>query len=43
MFFKENAEKLPEYERGNHVIKLNEQDSLFGLLYNLLSLKLKTF
>ena len=43
VFFKENAEKLPEHEEGDHVIELNEQDSLFGPLYNLLSSELKTF
>ena len=42
VFFKKNAEKLPEYEGNNHVIKLNEQDFSFEFLYNLLSLKLKT-
>ena len=43
VFFKENAEKLSEHEKGDHIIKLNEQDSLFELLYNLSSSKLKTF
>ena len=41
-FSKKNAEKLPEHEEGDHVIKLNEQDFLFKFLYNLSSLKLKT-
>ena len=43
VFFKKNAEKLLEYEGDDHVIKLNEQDSSFESLYNLLSLELKTF
>ena len=42
VFFKENAGKLSEYEKDNHVIELNEQDSSFKPLYNLSSLKLKT-
>ena len=42
MFFKENAGKLSEYEGGDYIIELNEQDSLFELLYNLSNLKLKT-
>ena len=42
VFFKKNAEKLSEHERGNHIIELNEQDSSFELLYNLLSSELKT-
>ena len=41
VFFKENAEKLSEYEKDNHAIELNEQDSSFKSLYNLLSLELK--
>ena len=43
VFFKKNAEKLSEHEKGNYIIKLNEQDPSFESLYNLLSLKLKTF
>ena len=42
VFFKENTEKLPEYEGGDYVIELNEQDPPFEPLYNLLSLELKT-
>ena len=42
VFFKENTEKLSEHKEGNHVIELNEQDSSFEFLYNLLNLKLKT-
>ena len=42
VFFKKNAGKLSEHEESDHVIKLNEQNSLFELLYNLSSLKLKT-
>ena len=42
VFFKKNAGKLPEYEEGDHVIELNEQDSFFEFLYNLLNLELKT-
>ena len=42
VFSKENARKLPKHEGGDHAIKLNEQDSSFGSLYNLSSLKLKT-
>ena len=43
VFFKKNAEKLSEHERGNYIIELNEQNFLFKSLYNLLNLKLKTF
>ena len=42
VFFKENARKLPEHEKGDHIIKLNEQNPSFEPLYNLLNLKLKT-
>ena len=42
VFFKENAEKLSEHKKGDYVINLNEQDSLFKSLYNLLSSELKT-
>ena len=42
VFFKKNTEKLSEYKKNDYIIKLNEQDSSFELLYNLLSLKLKT-
>ena len=42
VFSKKNAGKLSEYEEGDHVIKLNEQDSPFKSLYNLSSLELKT-
>ena len=42
VFFKENAEKFLKHEEGNYIIKLNEQDSLFEFLYNLLSSELKT-
>ena len=42
VFFKENAGKLPEHEKDDHVIKLNEQDFLFESLYNLSSSELKT-
>ena len=42
VFFKENAEKLSEHERGNHIIELNEQNSSFKSLYNLSNLELKT-
>ena len=42
VFSKKNAEKLLEYKEDNHAIELNEQDSLFEPLYNLLSLELKT-
>ena len=43
MFFKKNVKKLLEYKKDNYIIKLNEQNSSFEFLYNLLSLKLKTF
>ena len=42
VFLKKNAEKLSKHKENNHAIKLNEQDSSFEPLYNLLSLKLKT-
>ena len=42
VFFKKNTEKLSEYKENNHAIELNEQDSSFEPLYNLLNLKLKT-
>ena len=42
VFFKKNAGKLSEYKEGDHVIKLNEQDSSFESLYNLSSSELKT-
>ena len=42
VFSKENAEKLPKHEEGNHAIKLNEQDPPFESLYNLSSSELKT-
>ena len=42
VFYKKNAEKLLKYKEDNYAIKLNEQDSSFEFLYNLLSLKLKT-
>ena len=42
VFFKKNAEKLPEYEEDDYVIKLNKQDSSFEFLYNLSSSELKT-
>ena len=42
VFFKKNAEKLSKYEKSDYVIKLNEQDSLFKSLYNLLNSELKT-
>ena len=42
VFFKKNAEKFSEHKESDHVIKLNEQDSSFESLYNLLSLELKT-
>ena len=42
VFFKKNTEKLLEYEENDYIIKLNEQNSSFKSLYNLLSLKLKT-
>ena len=43
MFFNENVEKFSFYEMQNHVIKLNDNDSSYELLYNLLTLKLKAF
>ena len=43
VFSKENAEKFLEHKKDDYIIKLNKQDFLFELLYNLLSLKLKTF
>ena len=42
VFSKKNVRKLPKHKKGNHVIELNEQNSSFELLYNLLSLELKT-
>ena len=42
VFSKENAGKFSEHEGSDHIIELNEQDSLFEFLYNLLSLELKT-
>ena len=42
VFFKENAGKFSEHKKGNHVIKLNKQDSSFEFLYNLSSSELKT-
>ena len=42
VFFKKNTKKLSEHEEGDHVIELNEQDSPFEPLYNLLSSELKT-
>ena len=42
VFFKKNIRKLSEYEESDHTIELNEQDSPFKPLYNLLSLELKT-
>ena len=43
VFSKKNAEKFSKYEEDDHVIDLEEQDSFFRSLYNLLDLKLKTF
>ena len=43
VFFKKNTEKLSEYEKGDYAIELNEQDSSFKSLYNLLNSELKTF
>ena len=42
VFFKENAEKLPEHKKSDYVIDLNEQDPFFESLYNLSSSELKT-
>ena len=42
VFFKKNAEKLSEHKKGDYIIKLNEQNSLFESLYNLLNSELKT-
>ena len=42
VFSKKNTRKLSEYKKDNYIINLNKQDSFFKLLYNLLSLKLKT-
>ena len=42
VFFKKNAEKLSEHKKNDYIIELNEQNSSFRPLYNLLSLKLKT-
>ena len=41
VFFKENAEKLLFYESENHTINLNENDSLYELIYSLLTIELK--
>ena len=41
MFFNENAEKLLFHEMQNHVIKLNNNNSLYESFYNLSTFKLK--
>ena len=41
VFFKKNAEKFSKHKESNHIIELNEQDSLFKSLYNLSSSELK--
>ena len=43
VFSKKNAGKLLKYKEDDYVIELNKQDFSFKVLYNLLSLKLKTF
>ena len=43
VFFKENTGKFSEHGGDDYIINLNEQDSLFEFLYNLLSSELKIF
>ena len=43
MFFNENAEKFSFHKMQNHIINLNDNDSLYKFLYNLSAFKLKTF
>ena len=43
MFFNKNIKKLSFHEMQNHVIKLNDNDSLYKFFYNLSAFELKTF
>ena len=41
VFFKENAKKLFSHEFKDYAINLNENDSFYKLIYNLLIIKLR--